>query len=182
MVTRIREEMPAARKTAWVASSLRGGELAFVETLPPQAIIHGGQINGVAVDSMTFLLHSLSERYSPLGEETRIKANHDLLNFAAERREKIDDLLTRFDIIRHRAETEGNLAMNVQTITEILIKACRLNSDQLMGLLEPTHGVPPATGQEYTNLCTRLRRMGHIIEGHHGNIASLLQAGRPSPA
>ena len=94
---------------------------------------------------MTFLLHSLSERYSPLGEETRIKANHDLLNFAAELREKIDDLLIRFDIVRHRAETEGDLAMNVHTITEILLKACRLNADQLMRLLEPTNGLPPGT-------------------------------------
>ena len=70
--------------------------------------------------------------------------------------------------------------MNVQTVTEILLKACRLSPDQLMRRLEPTNGLPPANDQEYTNLCTRLRRMGHIIEGHHGNIASLLQAGRPS--
>ena len=178
MLWSIREDMPVARKAAWVATNLRGGAKALIDTLPPQAIIHGGQINGQQVDPMTFILHSLSERYSPLGEETRMQATQDLLNFTAEPREKIDDLLTRFDIVRHRAETEGNLGMNIQTISELLLRACRLNEEQLLRMLEPTQGLPPRTDQEFTAMCTRLRRMGHIVEGSTGNIASLLRSNR----
>ena len=50
--------------------------------MPPQAIIAGGLINGVQVDTMTFLMHKLTENYSQLGEETRLAALTELMNFA----------------------------------------------------------------------------------------------------
>eukprot|EP00959_Pyramimonas_sp_CCMP1952_P340782 7137921-Pyramimonas_sp.AAC.1 len=146
--------------------------------MPPQAFIHGGQINGVQVGAMTFVLHSLSERYGPLGEETRMKASKALLRFQAEPREKIDDLLTRFDIVRHRAEHEGGLGINIQTTAEILLQACMLSEEQLLRLLEPTNGLTPSTEQQYVELCTRLRRMGHIVEGSPDNIVSQLRNDR----
>ena len=46
--------------------------------------MQGGQINAVAVDPMTFLMHSLSERYSKLGEETRLEAITVIMNFRQE--------------------------------------------------------------------------------------------------
>ena len=61
---------------------LRGGADEFARALPPQAMIAGGTVNGVAVDPMTYLMHSLSERYSELGEETRLAALTDLMNFS----------------------------------------------------------------------------------------------------
>ena len=64
--------------------------------MPPQAIIAGGLINGVQVDSMTFLMHKLTESYSQLGEETRLSALTELLNFECDGREPIDQLITRF--------------------------------------------------------------------------------------
>ena len=82
MLWSLREEMTAQRKAAWLASSLENGTRELVNTMPAQAMIHGGQINGVQVDPMAFILHSLAERYAPLGEETRMRAARDLLEFA----------------------------------------------------------------------------------------------------
>ena len=64
--------------------------------MPPQAIIAGGLINGV----MTFLKHKLTESYSQLGEETRLSALTELMNFERDGREPIDQLITQFDIVR----------------------------------------------------------------------------------
>ena len=75
--------------------------------MPPQAIIAGGLINGVQVDSMTFLMHKLTESYSQLGEETRLSAFTELMSSERDGREPIDQLITRFDIVRHKRTNKG---------------------------------------------------------------------------
>ena len=50
-------------------------------SLPPQAIINGGIINGNPVDPMTYLMHCLAERYAALGEEANLQALADLMTF-----------------------------------------------------------------------------------------------------
>jgi len=85
---------------------LAGGAADLVETIPPQASIGGG-INGVNVDPMTYLMHALSERYAQLGEEARLATMTDLLTFTRRGHERVDDLITRFERIRMRAQAEG---------------------------------------------------------------------------
>ena len=80
LVWSILTDLGARRKAAAVILQLRGGAQELVRALPPQAILAGGVINGVAVDSMTFLMHALSERYSQLGEESRLSAITELMN------------------------------------------------------------------------------------------------------
>ena len=172
MVWSILVDFPPPRKAAWVVMNLRGGAAQLAAAVPPQALINGGLINGVAVDPMTFLMHSLSERYSPLGEETRIAAMADLMNFQRQGQERIDDLITRFDITRQRSQNDGGMGLNVQGCSFLLLKACRVNDQQLLQLLQPFQGVYPANDQEYQRLCTGLRRMGHILERGPGNLAT----------
>ena len=52
MLWSTREDLPPARKAAWVATALRGPARALADTIPPQAILHGGQINGIQVDAI----------------------------------------------------------------------------------------------------------------------------------
>ncbi len=84
----------------------------------------------------------------------------ELLNFPREGREQIDDLLTRFDVIRQRANMEGGLAMNTQGITYILLKVCQANESQLLQLLQPSQGLFPASGAEYHALCNGYEKDG----------------------
>ena len=51
-----------SRKAAAVVLVLGGTAQRLALSIPPQAMIHGGQVNGVAVDALTFLLHTLSPR------------------------------------------------------------------------------------------------------------------------
>ena len=163
LVWSILTDLDARRKAAAVILQLRGGAQELVRALPPQAILAGGVINGVAVDSMTFLMHALSERYSQLGEESRLSAITELMNFNRRGRERIDDLISRFDTIRQRANQEGQLTMSVQGLTWVLLRACQVNDNQLMTLLQPFGGLFPADAAQYNTLTMHLRCMGHII-------------------
>ena len=58
----LNSDLDARRKCAAVILQLRGSAQELIRQVPPQAIVQGGLINGIAVDPMTFLMHSLSER------------------------------------------------------------------------------------------------------------------------
>ena len=81
----------------------------YVDEWPPQILIQGGLINGVQVPPMAFLMHSLTERWGQLGEEERTQAVQALMKFNRQDHERIDDLLTRFDILRNRAQIAGQV-------------------------------------------------------------------------
>lgn len=104
----------------------------------------------------------------------------DLMNFRREGSEHIDDLITRFDILRQRANAQGQLVVSIQGLVWIPLRACEVNDTQLMQVLAPTHGLLPATNLEYDHMKLLLRRMGHIIEGSPLNLAAQLRRQHPS--
>ena len=145
-----------ARKAAAVLMSLRGGAEEFARLYPPAAITGGGIVNGVQVDSMTFLMHTLSERFSQLGEETRMQSMTDLMNFRREGREPIDALIRRFDILRQRANAQGQLTLSIQGLVWLLLRACEVDDTQLMqfksGGVRQAHHTPQTYGSYYRKL------------------------------
>ena len=102
----------AARKTAAVISQLQGSAREFSRSLPPNAILTGGIVNGTPTDPLTFLMFQLSTRYARLGEGARLRAVGDLLSFGRDANERIDTLLTRFENTRMRAVETGGLALS----------------------------------------------------------------------
>ena len=173
-------DMEPARKAAAVIMRLQGSAREFSQSLPIQQLIAGGDINGVRVDAMTWVMHMLSERYAPLGEEINIQAISEFMNFSGRANESVDDLLIRFDNVRQRAIEYGQLplAQNVVAITWKLFEALRISDEQLITLLQPFQGRFPQNEQQFEDLRIRLRRMGHILERNPGNIASSFRTGR----
>lgn len=133
-------DLDARRNCAAVILALTGGARSFADSIPPQTIIAGGIINGQQVDPMTFLMHALSERYARLGEETRLQAMTELVSFSRNGRERIDYLITRFDHIRETANQEGQLAMSIEGLAWLVLRACQVNDTQLMNILQPFGG------------------------------------------
>ena len=97
MLWSILVDMTPARKAAWVALNLRGQAQRLAKSIPPTAMINGGVINGTQVDALTFLMHSLNERYAPLGEESRLKAMTEIFCFHRLPQERVrhDETATR---------------------------------------------------------------------------------------
>ena len=52
-----------SRKAAAVILVLRGTAQRIAMAIPPQAMLHGGQVNGTHVDALSFLIHTLAERF-----------------------------------------------------------------------------------------------------------------------
>lgn len=138
--------------------------------------MEGGVVNGTPVDPLTFLMHTLQERFGNLGEEVRVQAVTELMSFSRKGNENIDALLVRFDSIRTRAAEQGGAIVSVQGVAWLLLRAVGISDQQLLHLLQPFGGLFPANEAELTQLKTSLRRMGHILEHAPGNIREGLRS------
>ncbi|MCP4853128.1 MAG: hypothetical protein GY903_01375, partial [Fuerstiella sp.] len=142
-------------------------------------IMTGGVVNGVAVDSVTLLLATLQDRYGPLGEESRMTAMTEFITFRRQPNERINELLTRFEVSRERAAFEGNYIMTWEGYAITLLRIVGVNDQQLMQLLSPLQGQIPTDEPQFNQMILMMRRMGHIIENQPGNIATALRQGAP---
>ena len=165
------EDIEAHRQAAMLLQVLRGGARELTRDLPDNIILQGGMLNGIRVDGVTYIMNLLGERYGQLGEESRLRAIKDLMEFDRKPQERIDDLITRFEVTRQRAAEGGNLVMSVEGLTYKLLRACKVSDHQFMNLLLPTQGRLPQTDRELMNMFSALRRMGHVVERSKDNIA-----------
>ena len=163
------------QQCAAIIMRLGGSAREMARTISPQEMMEGGFRNGVAMDPVTYLLSSLHARFAALEEETRLNSMTEMLAFGRRSGESINALLARYEIVRQRAATEGNFVMSVEGCALQLLRACNIQPQHLMILLQPFGGKLPSTDAEFNALATQLRRFGHISEGSPGNIASALQ-------
>ena len=169
-------DMEPHRQAASVLMNLRDGARELTREIPPNIVVNGGNVNGRHVDGTTYIMHILAERYGQLGEEARLSSITDLMNFNRVGNERVDDLITRFEIIRQRARDQGTLTMSIEGLAWILLKSCQINDTQLLNLLQPFGGRFPTTEQELRDLYGALRRMGQIMERRPNNIAQQLRS------
>ena len=131
---------------------------------------------------MTYIMFQLATKYGRLGEEQRLDAIQSYLGFDRHSGERTDALLQRFDAAQVRAQEHGGLQLSVQGAAWLLPRAIGVTDGQLMQLLQPIGGSLPTDAQQMETMRSGLRRMGHIIEGSPGNIASALRNGRGQSA
>ena len=94
------------------------------------------------------------------------------MTFHRQGNERIDDLLTRFDIIRTRAQQAGQLAIGYEGLSFLLLRAAGVSQQQLMMILQHYNMAYPTTPQQMAHMQNQLRRMGHMIERSPNNLAS----------
>ena len=171
----ITSDLEPHRQAAAIISQLGGAARELARTSTPQEIFNGGVINGQHLDPVSFLIHGLSTRFSPLDDEIRIRAAQDLLQFQRKGNESVDVLITRFETIRSRARAEGGGAnVSTESASLILLRAIGVSSEQFQRLTQPFGLRLLNSEAELAQLMHQLRRMGHIIEHHPSNIADSL--------
>lgn len=171
----ITSDLEPHRQAAMIISQLGGAARDLARTLTPQEIFQGGVVNGQQLDPVSFLIHGLSTRFSPLDDEIRIRAAQDLLHFQRKGNESVDVLITRFETIRARSRTEGGGAnISTESAALILLRAIGVSAEQFQRLTQPFGLRLPNNEAEFAQLTHNLRRMGHIIEHHPANIARSL--------
>jgi len=123
------------------------------------------------------LLIQLAAHFAQLGEEQRLMAMTELMTFKRKPNENIDALLSRYTTLRFRAnQGQVGFTMNWVAYSWLLLKAIEPSPGQLMMLLHPYQGRWPNAEAGSQLLSISLRRMGHILENTHGNIAQALRA------
>ena len=101
-------------------------------------MIRGGMVGGVQLDPMGFLMRALSQNFAALGDEVQLSATMDLMHFHRLPNEHIDTLRSRFAALCGRAAVDGNLRITVPHMAATLLRACEVNEQQLIHLLQPT--------------------------------------------
>ena len=105
----------------------------------------------------------LGARFESLEDERSVSAGTALLDFTSRSGERFDQLLTRFDLVRHEAEMVGAGIINYHTISTILLRAVGLSPEQMVNLLQRYNGLMPNTQAQYDDMVRHLRTMGHIL-------------------
>ena len=105
----------------------------------------------------------------------------ELMAFARKPGENVNSLLSRYETVRQRAALEGQFVMSVEGCSVQILRACGIGPQHLFTLLQPFQGQLPRTDQQFNQLCTQLRRYGHISENAPGNVAAALH-GQPRQA
>ena len=99
-----------------------------------QEITQGGMIDGRPVDPVTFLLTQLATHFAPLGEEARLSAMAEIMQFQRRPGEAIDNMLARFRTVRFRAQAGGqNMVMSIEGYSWLLLRACGTNKSDTVG-------------------------------------------------
>ena len=83
-------------------------------------------------------------------------------------------MLTRYEIVRQRARTEGLFVMSTEGRALQLLCACGVPTNQMMQLLQPFITNLPANEQQLNALFASMKRTGHITENTPGNIGATL--------
>ncbi len=118
-----------SQQAAALQLGLQGTARDVALSIPPPVIQHGAQIQGVPTDPVTYLIYTLANRFEVLEDERALDSGARLLDFRGRRGERIDSLLTRFDLARHEANMVGLDIPNFQMLSVILLRAVGLWSN-----------------------------------------------------
>ena len=169
-------DMDPAQQAAAIINRLQGEARRLGHSMSIDDITRGGQINGIQLDPVSYLLTTLAAHFAPLGEESRLQAMTELMSFARRPGESTDAMIARFRTLRWRAAAGGaGINMTWEGYTWLLLKACGISAQQLMSLLQPTNGRFPTNEQDFENMLMMMRRMGHILENSAHNLAHQLR-------
>ena len=122
------------------------------------------QRSGLAV-----LLRGLSRKFAPLGIEQVIKDVSQFMHVRRLNQETIDVYLSRFDLLKIRAERQG-FGMNFVAQSWSLLTTMNLPPNQWPTILAPGAGNLPDNPEGYAALLAYLRRQGHLLEHGHNNL------------
>ena len=169
-------DLDPGQQCASIINMLRGDAQVLGLQLSYADITQGAMVNGVQVDPVTSLLSQLAAAFAPLGEEARIQAMSEIMNFHRQgANETTDALIQRFKMLKWRA-AQGNAGINMtwEGYTWLLLKAVGLSQSTLIQVLQPFQGRFPNVEAEFDQMCMALRRLGHIYENTPHNIAHAL--------
>ena len=168
-------DVEAHRQGPLAALQISGAARELVREIAPH-VLRDGVVDpqtGNHVPGVMVLARTLAERYAPLETELQTQAMSELMSFSKIHSESVDQCLTRFDVLRHRAQQRAGLNMTPQGLSWLLLNGFKLRPDMWDRILAANDGHLPDTEQQFRQMLERMRRLGHLLEGgfqHNPNI------------
>jgi len=160
---------------------LTGGARELMREINPDLIINGETRYDAAgnitdnIAGVNYILQVLQARFAPLEQEIQLCAISDLFTFTRSAGENTDDLLTRYDIIRSRAENLGQARFPIVARAWILLNAMKIPKEKWANYLQQFLGRLPTTEEEYAAFLLQIRREGHFYDKGGDRSKSLQQ-------
>ena len=158
-------DLEAERHGPAVAMQVHGAAREVVREIPAD-LLRNGRLNpqGQMETGLMLLMRTLAERYSPLEVESSTRSIAELINLRRLGGESMDSYLTRFDVLRNRAQNRGNMNMGVPGLAWMLLNGLRASPEVWDRALMPFNGNLPQDNAQLAVLTERLRRQGHLHE------------------
>ena len=113
---------------------------------------------------MQIVVRALMNRFYPLLQEQQLATMLEFFHFKRHHGESIDAVLSRWELIRHRAHQLGHLEVNSVGASYMLLTVLHIPRSAWQLILQPTAGQLPEDAEQYTQFMQYLRRNGHLHE------------------
>ncbi len=154
----ITERAPHAQ-VAMITLNLGGAAKELADMLTIQEQFFGAIVDGVQLEPVPYLIQGLQKRFAPLDEEARIAAMMEIMRFQRKGNEDFDSLVTRFDIARQKARSEGQFVMSIEGYTILLFSCIGMPTGHILEALQPLRGRLPRTQAQFEEILRYMRRM-----------------------
>ena len=88
--------------------------IQLIQQIPPNELFAGAIVNGTQMDPASNILLKLHHRFAQQDIITRMSAMSEMLQFRRYEREGNASTLTRFEVIRNRAASEGQFVLTIE--------------------------------------------------------------------
>lgn len=165
-------DMDVLRQGPAASMRITGSARTVVREMPIALLTGGQQVPDgagglVQLNGLGMLLRTLERRYGATDQETQIHTISELMGFSKLSGESTDQLLARFEVILHRADAIGGIALGPQLKAWMILSHLRIPRNSWMTLLSPTMGMLPADLDEFTAFQQYIRRNGHLFDTGH---------------
>ena len=106
----------------------------------------------------------LSTKFENLEDERQLNFGTALIDFRVERGERIDSVLSRFEIARMEADSAGPHFPTFQMLTLLFFRALRVGPERASVLLHSPSRRMSRTQQQCESLVERMRSYVHMAE------------------
>ena len=132
-------------------------------------------MNGQWVDPVSYVVLALHNQFAQLETENQIIATNEYMAFQRRSHESINEVLARYEVVRHRAAEEGNFTMDISGCCIQIFRALHIDTARVVQLLRPFGGTFPQTEEQFQAMMSQMRVEGRILENLPGNIGQSIQ-------
>ena len=147
-----------------IVLQLSGEARNVAREIDADVLINGRWDNGRAIAGWQILLNTLTARFGQLQQETVISSLSDFFGFTRHQGESIDEVLSRFDIARYKAEQQGGLRLNEVGLSWMVLKTLNIPVGAWPTLLAQHLGNLPNNAAQFQEFLAYVRRNGHLHE------------------